>query len=507
MIQLLDISKTYGAVQALKQAHMTVAPGRITALLGSNGSGKSTLIKILAGLVSPNTGQVLLDGQEVFIRSGNDAKALGIATAFQDLSLVPMMTVEENLLLGDEPTRLAGMLDQGSIRQTVTSLLERFSLKCQPQDFVQTLPPSTQYMLEIAKAIHRRPRVLLLDEATAALHQDEIDVLFKILRQLCNEGVAIVFVTHRMHEVFELCDEAVILRSGETVKSGPVSDFSLDDLVYYMTGQRMQEAAAYEGPPHKAGQAPLLTARAISLPPRVKDISLSIYPGEIIGIGGLEGQGQGDLMRALLGASPVASGQVLFDGREARFRQPADAVKAGIGFISGERNREAMFPDRTIAENIFAGNAARGRPFSYLKRSTVNSFAREAVDTYNIKVGRIQDSASTLSGGNQQKLVIARWIAMQPRLLLLDDPTKGVDIHSRLEIHQILRDYVGRGNAVLISASDTDELMDIADRIYVFYEGQVSGVLEGASKTHERLVACMMGIRQGREEAREGGRP
>lgn len=507
MIQLLDISKTYGAVQALKQAHMTVAPGRITALLGSNGSGKSTLIKILAGLVSPNTGQVLLDGHEVFIRSGNDAKALGIATAFQDLSLVPLMTVEENLLLGDEPTRLAGMLDQGSIRQTVTSLLERFSLKCQPQDFVQTLPPSTQYMLEIAKAIHRRPRVLLLDEATAALHQDEIDVLFKILRQLCNEGVAIVFVTHRMHEVFELCDEAVILRSGETVKSGPVSDFSLDDLVYYMTGQRMQEAAAYEGPPHKAGQAPLLTARAISLPPRVKDISLSIYPGEIIGIGGLEGQGQGDLMRALLGASPVASGQVLFDGREARFRQPADAVKAGIGFISGERNREAMFPDRTIAENIFAGNAARGRPFSYLKRSTVNSFAREAVDTYNIKVGRIQDSASTLSGGNQQKLVIARWIAMQPRLLLLDDPTKGVDIHSRLEIHQILRDYVGRGNAVLISASDTDELMDIADRIYVFYEGQVSGVLEGASKTHERLVACMMGIRQGREEAREGGRP
>ncbi len=503
MIQLLDISKTYGAVQAVKNAHMAVRPGRITALLGSNGSGKSTMIKILAGLVSPNAGQVLLDGQEVAIRSGNDAKALGIATAFQDLSLVPMMTVEENLLLGDEPTRMAGMLDQGSIRRTVLDLLKRFSLKCQPQDFVQTLPPSTQYMLEIAKAVHRKPRVLLLDEATAALHQDEIDVLFSILRRLRDEGIDIVFVTHRMHEVFGLCDEAVILRSGETVISGPVADFTLDDLVYYMTGQRMQEAAAYEGAPQLSGQAPLLTAQAISLPPRVKDISLAIYPGEIIGIGGLEGQGQGDLMRALLGASQVASGQVVFDGREVHFRQPAEAVQAGIGFISGERNREAMFPDRTIAENIFAGNAAKGKPFTYLKRSTVNHFAREAVDTYNIKVGRIQDSASTLSGGNQQKLVIARWIAMQPRLLLLDDPTKGVDIHSRLEIHQILRDYVAKGNAVLISASDTDELMDIADRIYVFYEGQVSGVLEGASKTHERLAACMMGIRQ----AREGGKP
>ncbi|NLX82736.1 MAG: sugar ABC transporter ATP-binding protein [Clostridiales bacterium] len=505
MIQLLDISKTYGAVQALKQAHMTVAPGRITALLGSNGSGKSTLIKILAGLVSPNTGQVLLDGQEVFIRSGNDAKALGIATAFQDLSLVPMMTVEENLLLGDEPTRLAGMLDQGSIRQTVASLLERFSLKCQPQDFVQTLPPSTQYMLEIAKAVHRRPRVLLLDEATAALHQDEIDVLFKILRQLRNEGVAIVFVTHRMHEVFELCDEAVILRSGETVKSGPVSDFSLDDLVYYMTGQRMQEAAAYEGLTHKAGQAPLLTARAISLPPRVKDITLEAYAGEIVGIGGLEGQGQSDFMRALLGASQIFSGQIHFDVAKAQFKQPADAIKAGIGFISGERNREAMFADRTIAENIFAGNTAKGRRFTFLKKSAVNRFANQAVDTYQIKVGRIQDAASTLSGGNQQKLVIARWIAMQPKLLLLDDPTKGVDIHSRLEIHQILRQCADDGMAVIISASDTDELMDIADRIYVFYEGMVSGMLEGENKTHEHLVACMMGVCHIQPERQEGG--
>lgn len=507
MIQLSDISKNYGAVQALKHASMTIHPGRITALLGSNGSGKSTMIKILAGLVSPNTGELRMDGEVVRIRSGNDAQALGIATAFQDLSLVPMMTVEENLLLGNEPTTAVGMLNQQEITQTVKGLLDRFGLRCAPTDYVQTLPPSTQYMLEVAKAIHRKPRLLLLDEATAALHQDEIDVLFRILRGLKTEGISIVFVTHRMHEVFDLCDDAVILRSGETVKSGPVSDFTLDDLVFYMTGQRMQQTQTgvdREGSVIR-DQTPLLSARHISLPPRVKDISLDAYAGEIIGIGGLEGQGQGDFMRALLGASPIAEGQIIFDGAAVQFKQPADAIKAGIGFISGERNREAMFPERTIAENIFAGNTAKGRRFTYLKKSAVNQFANEAVDTYQIKVGRIQDAASTLSGGNQQKLVIARWIAMQPKLLLLDDPTKGVDIHSRLEIHQILRACAAGGMAVIISASDTDELMDIADRIYVFYEGTVSGMLAGENKTHEHLVACMMGVSRILSDRREGG--
>lgn len=496
MIKMRGISKHYGAVQALRSASLQVSAGRITALVGSNGSGKSTLIKVLAGLVNPNSGEVNIHDKPVLIRSGHDAQSLGIATAFQDLSLVTTMTVEENLLLGAEPRNSLGMLDRVKGREIVLNILKRFNIACSPDHYVQSLPTSTQSMLEIAKAILRKPRVLLLDEATAALHQDEIEVLFKVLRELKSAGVAVVFVTHRMHEVFQICDDATVLRGGETVFSGPVSELSLDDIVYYMTGQRLQknQNVVHDGTYGDQDAKIVLETDHLCLLPRVQDISLTAREGEIVGIGGLEGQGQSDLIKAILGASVPDSGQIRLLGEAVLFKQPADAIKAGIGFISGERNREALFPDRTIAENIFAGNAAKGKKFTILRKRTVMNFAKDAVKTYRIKVGRIENAANTLSGGNQQKLVIARWIAMNPKLLLLDDPTKGVDIHSRLEIHQILRDCAAKNMTVIISASDTDELMEIAQRIYVLYEGRVSGVLEGSRKTNENLVSAMMGL-------------
>ena len=502
MIEMRGISKHYGAVQALKEASLSIQAGRITALLGSNGSGKSTLVKVLAGLVNPNAGTIMMDGREVNIRSGNDAQALGISTAFQDLSLVPMMTVEDNLLLGNEPRTETGMINRAESRRIVRELMARFAIHCSPQDYVQSLPPSTQSMLEIAKAVHRNPRVLLLDEATAALHLDEIEVLFDILRGLKQQGLSIVFVTHRMHEVFELCDEAVIMRGGETVISGPVGGFTLDDLVFHMTGQRMAQAAGGAAPePGQEEGTAVLEVKNLSLPPRVRDVSLTARAGEIIGIGGLEGQGQADFMRAVLGAQQKTGGSIRFLGQETDFRQPAQAVRAGMGFISGERNREAMFPDRTIAENLFAGSAVLGSRFRFLSRKTVRRFSEDAVKTYRIKIGSLKDAASTLSGGNQQKLVIARWIAVHPKLLLLDDPTKGVDIHSRQEIHQILRESAQNGMAVVISASDTDELLEIAQRVYVFYEGKVAGVLQGDGKTQEAMVSLMMGLANSQAEA------
>lgn len=496
MIRMRDITKHYGAVQALRNTSLQVSAGRITALVGSNGSGKSTLIKVLAGLVNPNSGEVYIDDKPVIIRSGNDAQSLGIATAFQDLSLISTMTVQENLLLGTEIRTPWGMLDRVKGREICLNILKRFHIACSPDAYVQSLPSSTQSMLEIAKAVSRKPRVLLLDEATAALHQDEIEVLFRILRELKDEGVAVVFVTHRMHEVFQICDDATVLRGGETVFTGPVSKLSLDDIVFYMTGQRMQQNQdeGHDGTYGDQDAKIVLETEQLCLLPRVRDISLTAREGEIIGIGGLEGQGQSDLMKAILGASIPQSGKIRLMGEDVHFKQPADAVHAGIGFISGERNREALFPDRTIAENIFAGNAAKGKKFTFLKKRTVMNFAGDAVKTYRIKVGRIENAANTLSGGNQQKLVVARWIAMNPKLLLLDDPTKGVDIHSRLEIHQILRDCAAKNMTVIISASDTDELMEIAQRIYVLYEGRVSGVLEGSRKTNENLVASMMGL-------------
>lgn len=495
MFELRAIEKRFDAVVALNGAHLQVEPGEIRALLGSNGSGKSTMIKVLAGLVNPNSGEVLIDGKPVKIPNGQVSRKLGIATAFQDLSLIPTMSVRDNILLGNEPRNKFGMVDKKAADELIDSLLKRFKIDCDPDAYVQTLMPSVQTMLEVAKAVALKPRLLLLDEVTASLHYDEIEVLFSVMRELKEEGVSMLYVTHRMNEVFQVCDTTTIMRSGETVTEGKMSDFTLDDIVYYMTGQRPEaDAKSGESSVDESEKEVLLDVKGMTVFPKVRDLSMRAYKGEIVGIGGLQGQGQSEFIRALLGAEVIEDGTVVYDGEEVKFTSPTQAVENGMGFISGERNREAMFPLRTIEENILAGKVAKGKLFAYMSPKANHAFANDAVEKYSIKIGELYHPANSLSGGNQQKLVVARWIAMQPKLLLLDDPTKGVDIHSRQEIHRILRKCADDGMTVIISSSESEELLSVSDRIYVFYEGSVSAVLAGENKTPEALVAAMMGM-------------
>lgn len=496
MFELRAIEKRFDAVVALNGAHLQVQPGEIRALLGSNGSGKSTMIKVLAGLVNPNNGEVLIDGEPVKILNGQVSRKLGIATAFQDLSLIPTMSVRDNILLGNEPRNKFGMVDKKAADELIDSLLKRFKIDCDPDAYVQTLMPSVQTMLEVAKAVALKPRLLLLDEVTASLHYDEIEVLFSVMRELKEEGVAMLYVTHRMNEVFQVCDTTTIMRSGETVTEGKMSDFTLDDIVYYMTGQRPEADAAGSVEHHveEKEEDVVLDVKGMTVFPKVRDLSMRAYKGEIVGIGGLQGQGQSEFIRALLGAEVIEDGTMVYDGKEVKFTSPTQAVANGMGFISGERNREAMFPLRTIEENILAGKVAKGKLFADMRPKDNHAFANDAVEKYSIKIGDLRHPANSLSGGNQQKLVVARWIAMNPKLLLLDDPTKGVDIHSRQEIHRILRQCADEGMTVIISSSESEELLSVSDRIYVFYEGAVSAVLAGENKTPEALVAAMMGM-------------
>jgi len=360
-------------------------------------------------------------------------------------------------------------------------------------------------MLEVAKAVLQKPQLLLLDEVTAPLHYDEIQILFNIIRELRDEGVAIIYVTHRMNEIFELCDHVTVLRGGETVREGATDEFSLDDIVHYMTGQRpeVHESITQDGEVSRDAEL-LLDVHEREVYPKVWDISMQAYKGEIIGIAGLQGQGQSEFIRSLLGAEEVTGGTLKYLGESLKLKSPTCAVNHGIGFISGDRNREAIFPVRSINENICAGKIAKGLIAAYMTPKSLKSFSQHAVDTYNIKIGRLNDAANTLSGGNQQKLVIARWIAMNPQLLLLDDPTRGVDVHSRREIHKTLQQCAADGMTVIISSSEYEELLEIADRIYVFYEGYVSDVLTGEHKTEEHLVAAMMGMTRESQAQREG---
>jgi ABC-type sugar transport system ATPase subunit len=497
------ISKTFGAVVALRKASLTVRDGEIMALLGANGSGKSTMIKVLAGLVNPDSGTVNYNGKEAHIRSAADSKRLAIATAFQDLSLVPAMNVVDNIVMGMEPCGPFGIINRTKAREFALSYMEKFRIQCSPDALVQSLMPSTQSLIEIAKAVASKPRLLILDEATASLHSDEVDVLFEILRELKNEGLSIITVTHRMGEIYRICDSCTILRGGETVAGGPVGEMNLDKVVYHMTGRKpdLGSADSHTGRTvHQEGESPLLRVQDLSLTGKLNGINLNAWPGEIVGIGGLDGQGQQEFLRSVLGDVKYEGGEIFFRGNRIKFHEPADAVNSNIGFISGDRNKESVFPIRPVAENIFAGAVTQKNAFMPLFPGVIRAFAEDAVQKYNIVNGGLALPASSLSGGNQQKLVIGRWIALAPDLLLLDDPTKGVDISTRQEIHRILKECTVSGMSALYSSSDNEELLEISDRIYVFYEGRISACLSGEDRTEERLVAAMLGLTGGIEQ-------
>ncbi len=496
LLEMKGISKNFDAVKALSGASLQVNSGEIMALLGSNGSGKSTLMKVLSGLVNPNEGTIVIDGKQVQIRSSADARRLGVAVAYQDLSLIPTMSIVDNITLGMEPKGKAGMVDAKKARALTQQYLDKLKIDVDPDALVQFLMPSTQSMVEIAKALAMQPKILVLDEATASLHSDEVDILFDTLQQLKQEGMAIIIVTHRMNEIFRVCDRCTILKGGETVASGAIKDMDLDEIVFHMTGKRPDHTAGGPAADHREHSDAdlLLDVRGLTMLPKLDHVDFRAYKGEVVGIGGLDGQGQADFIRAILADEHASSGEVRYKGRPVHYHSPADAIADDMGFISGDRARESVFPIRSVAENIFAAKGTKGKLFTPLSKKTVLDFAQKAMDDYGIVAGSPQHPASSLSGGNQQKLVVGRWIALPPSLLLLDDPTKGVDIHSRHEIHAILKKCLEDGMSVIYVSSDNEELLEISDRIYVFYEGHISAHLAGADRTEEKLVAAMLGL-------------
>ncbi|MDR2631621.1 MAG: sugar ABC transporter ATP-binding protein [Spirochaetaceae bacterium] len=495
------ISKKFDAVVALKKASLKVQAGEIMALLGTNGSGKSTMVKVLSGLVNPDEGTVNYTGKQVHIRSAANARHLAIATAYQDLSLVPAMNVVDNIVMGMEPKNAFGIINRTKAREFALHYMKKLGIECSPDALVQSLMLSTQSLIEIAKAIASKPKLLILDEATASLHSDEVDTLFEVLRELKQEGIGIITVTHRMSEIYRICDSCTILRGGETVATGPVKDMDLDTVVYHMTGKKPDlSSAGYTGRTvHDEREAALLEVRGLSLTGKLKGVDFHAWPGEIVGIGGLDGQGQQEFLRSILGDMRYEGGEILFKGAKVRFHQPADGVMRNLGFISGDRNKESIFPIRPVAENIYAGAVTKKMAFIPLFPSKVFDFAEKTVNRYNIVIGGLKHAASSLSGGNQQKLVIGRWMALTPDLLLLDDPTKGVDVNTRAEIHRILKECTAAGMCALYSSSDNEELLEISDRIYVFYEGRISACLQGEARKEEQLVAAMLGLTAGQE--------
>jgi len=493
-----NIVKHYGGVVALSDGNLDVHTGEVVALIGANGSGKSTMSKVINGVVVLDGGQLLLDENPVHFSSPQAAKNMGIATVFQELSLIPHMTVAENIWLTREPMTAFGTVNRKSIKDKTEQLLSLFQgtykTDIRPDDPVASLPPDEKQLIEILKAISFDPWMVILDEATASLDSRQVQRLFELIGDWKKSDKAIVFVSHRMEEIFRIADKYSVLRNGKTVGAGDMIDINDKELVKLMIEKEsvfsFSRAEAKNNIKDKPVCLEVEDLRADSL----HGVSFCVHEGELIGIGGLRGQGQRDLLLSLFGDVPY-SGKVTLFGKESNLRHPREAMKLGMALVPGDRAREGLLYIRSILENLQLPSWSKyGFPLRIRK---AKKDAEQAGASLNLKMAGLQEPVSSLSGGNAQKVVIGKWLMRQPKLLLLDDPTKGVDVGTKAEFYALLTQLCSEGKTILFYSSDDEELVGLCDRVLVIHDGIIRTELSGASLTKENLVAASLGASKG----------
>ncbi|WP_442579720.1 sugar ABC transporter ATP-binding protein [Mesorhizobium sp. ASY16-5R] len=496
LFRMEGISKRYGGVRALENADLPVTAGRIHAILGENGAGKSTLIKVMAGVVAPDEGRIMLDGREVRFASPAEANAAGIACIFQELSLIPDLSVADNIAISDPPRRF-GLIDRRAQRRIAMEALARAGAgDIHPRTLVKDLPLSRRQMVEIAKALARNPRILILDEATSALTAADVTKVFSVLKRLRSEGLALLYISHRMHEIAELADECTVFRNGRKVATYEAGTRTDTEVIEMMIGREYSNVFPPKPVRSAFGETPMLELRKLGWTDRLRDISLTIGRGEVVGLGGLDGQGQRELLLALFGVLRGCSGEVLVDGKPVSISSPAEARKSGVGMalIPEDRKTEGLMLPMTVRENLSFAVLDRISRAGIIDRDEENRLIDEMVKLLAIKTAGVDIPVGALSGGNQQKVVIAKWLMRQPRIILLNDPTRGIDVGTKQEIYLLLRRLADAGASILFYSTDYDELIGCCDRVLVLYDGRVVRTLEGEGITEHALIASALNI-------------
>lgn len=494
MLELRGVSKRFPGVRALDDVSFSVSGGQIHMLLGENGAGKSTLMKVLCGAVRADAGEILFEGRKVEIRTPQDAARLGVAVIFQEFSLVPYLDVAQNIYLGRAPGwgGLPGVINRKQIYVDARALLDRLGFDLDPRALVHSLGVARQQMVEIAKALSRDVRVLVLDEPTSALSDREADQLFAILRQLQARGVAIIYISHRMPEVFALGDLITVLRDGRNVGSVEPKATNPGDLVKLMVGRPID--LTYHRHLRTARGEVVLEARGLSADNGVEDIDLVVHAGEIVGLCGLVGSGRTEVARALFGADAVTSGEVLVLGRP-KSGGPEASSRLGLALIPESRKSEGLALTRSVAENIVLAGLPRLCRNGVYSPSGMRSVAAEIIGKLRIATPSPEQIVGVLSGGNQQKVVIGKWLAAGARIFIFDEPTRGIDVGAKAEIFKLMDDLVSKGAAVLMISSEQSEIVRVCDRAYVMRSGRIAGELPGAQLSEENIVA--MGMHHG----------
>ena len=496
LLRMEGISKRYGGVRALHRADLSVSAGSIHALLGENGAGKSTLIKILAGVVAPDEGEIRLDGQPVSFSSPVDATRAGIVCVFQELSLIPELSVADNIVISDPPKRF-GLIDRKAQRRIAEEALRRAGAPdIHPLALVKDLPLSRRQMVEIAKALARKPRILILDEATSALAASDVAKVFEVLKRLRAEGLALLYISHRMNEIAELADHCTVFRNGQNVASYAAGTKTDNEVVELMIGREYSHAFPPKGASAPASEVPLLEARNLSWADRLHDISLRLHPGEVVGLGGLDGQGQRELLLAFFGVLRGLSGEIRVGGNAVRIDSPAAARadRIGMALIPEDRKTEGLMLPMTVRENLSFAALDKLTRGGVVDRAKEERMIDDMIRLLAIKTGGLDIPVGALSGGNQQKVVIAKWLMRQPRIILLNDPTRGIDVGTKQEIYQLLRKLAGAGAGILFYSTDYDELIGCCDRVLVLYDGAVRSELVGAEITEHALISSAFNI-------------
>lgn len=489
-LEFRNITKLFPGVRALDHMSFVANSGEVLALLGENGAGKSTLLKVLNGDYKADGGQYLLDGVEQSFKNPMETIAAGISIIYQERQIIPYLSVAENIFMEAIPTNRMGMIDRRELNRMAQEIIDTFELPIKASQQVRDLSVAHQQMVEIMKAYRRKPKVIAFDEPTASLSDAEIDVLFRIIRKLKEDGLIILYVSHRMKEIFTITDQVVVFKDGKYVKQLATRDTCEDELVRLMVGRQLGDVYSNLQRGHASGDVVLEVKNLNN--PWVHDVSFQLHKGEILGFAGLVGAGRTETMRAIFGADAWKEGQILLDGKEVHFKNPMEAIAAGVGLAPEDRKDQGVFPIRSLTDNINVASMKKVCKGLFLDSKQEQAVAEKNIDLLKIKTPNAQKLIGELSGGNQQKVILARWLEADPKVLILDEPTKGIDVGAKAEIYQIACDLAAQGLGIIFISSELPEILGVTDRILVMHRGRITAQLDPKQTSEEEILHFAM---------------
>ncbi|PRX50011.1 ribose transport system ATP-binding protein [Prauserella shujinwangii] len=504
MLETRGVTKSFGGVHALRGVDFALTRGEIHALVGENGAGKSTLIKVLTGVHRPDSGTVRFDGAEVEFHRPADAQRAGISTIYQEVNLVPLLSVARNIFLGREPRTRLGLVDVAAMNRRAAELVGSLGVNVDVTADLGTLGLGVQQMVALARAVSVDSRVVIMDEPTSSLEAKEVGTLFDVARNLAARGVGLVFVSHRLDELWRLCDRVTVLRDGQRVHTGTLAELDRLGLIAHMLGREISEVArggATEfGETHLREQEPVLAAEGLEVRNRLHGVGLTVRPGEVLGLGGLLGSGRSETVKAVYGALPVRSGSVRVAGRRVRPNSVPHALRAGVALLSEDRKAEGIIPDLSVRDNIALAVLPKVSRGGLVAEKRIDALVDTFLRRLRIKAASPAQKVRELSGGNQQKVLIARWLCTEPKVFLLDEPTRGIDVGAKAEVQALIDELAEQGLAVVLISSEMDELVEGADRIVVLHDGTVRDELSGDRRTSAALLEALAGVAETNEE-------